>query len=82
MQAQAAAPVDQATSTELAATVKELDQRVQQTERRGGLDRVNFSGDYRFEAHSIWGNVPTHYDLMQLQNLVVKSLYSTGSPHR
>jgi len=69
-------PATEQTSTaELAATVKELDHRVSQTERRGALDRINFSGDYRFEAHSIWGNVPAHYDGMQLQNLVVKSLF-------
>lgn len=66
---------DQPSATELAATVKELDHRISQTERRGALDRINFSGDYRFEAHSIWGNVPAHYDGMQLQNLVVKSLF-------
>ena len=39
------------------------------------MDRINFSGDYRFEAHSIWGNVPAHYDGMQLQNLMVKTLW-------
>jgi len=31
------------------------------------MDRINFTGDYRFEAHSIWGSVPAHYDGMQLQ---------------
>jgi hypothetical protein len=66
---------DQPTTTELAAEVKDLDHRVNLTERRGALDRINFTGDYRFEAHSIWGNVPAHYDGMQLQNLVVKSLF-------
>jgi Protein of unknown function (DUF3373) len=66
---------DQSTTAELATEVKDLDHRVAQTERRGALDRINFTGDYRFEAHSIWGNVPAHYDGMQLQNLVVKSLF-------
>lgn len=66
---------DQANTSELVATVKDLDHRISQTERRGALDRVNLSGDYRFEAHSIWGNVPAHFDGMQLQNLVVKSLF-------
>jgi hypothetical protein len=66
---------EQPSTAELAATVKELDHRVSQTERRGALDRINFSGDYRFEAHSIWGSVPAHYDGMQLQNLVVKSIF-------
>ena len=69
------AATDQANTTELAAVVKDLDQRVAQTERRSALDRINFSGDYRFETHSIWGNVPAHYDGMQLQNLVVKTLF-------
>src|SRR5207244_2061674 len=31
--------------------------------------------DYRFEAHTIVGNVPGHYDGMQLQNLTVKTLW-------
>ena len=66
---------DQPNTSELVATVKDLDHRISQTERRGALDRVNLSGDYRFEAHSIWGNVPAHFDGMQLQNLVVKSLF-------
>ena len=66
---------EQVSTAELAATVKDLDHRIAQTERRGALDRINFSGDYRFEAHSIWGDVPTHYDGMQLQNLVVKSMF-------
>jgi hypothetical protein len=66
---------DQPTTAELATQVKDLDHRVNLTERRGTLDRINFTGDYRFEAHSIWGNVPTHYDGMQLQNLMVKTLW-------
>lgn len=69
-------PSSESTNTvELTAAVKDLDHRVTQTERRGAMDRINFTGDYRFEAHSIWGNVPAHYDGMQLQNLVVKSLF-------
>ena len=74
-EAKPAAEADQPSTAELAATVKDLDHRVTQTERRGALDRINFTGDYRFEAHSIWGNIPAHYDGMQLQNLVVKSMF-------
>lgn len=70
-----AVPANSQSTADLEATVKELDHRISQTERRGALDRINFSGDYRFEAHSIWGDVPSHYDGMQLQNLVVKSLF-------
>jgi hypothetical protein len=74
-EAKSEAATDQPTTAELAAEVKDLDHRVSQTETRSALDRINFSGDYRFEAHSIWGNVPTHYDGMQLQNLMVKTLW-------
>ncbi|MGZ4822355.1 MAG: DUF3373 family protein [Terriglobales bacterium] len=42
------------------------------------MDRLNWSGDYRFEAHSIRGNVPAHYDGMNLQNLVVRTLWLTA----
>jgi hypothetical protein len=62
-------------NVELASQVKDLDHRMSVAERRGALDRINFSGDYRFEAHSIWGDVPAHYDGMQLQNLVVQSMF-------
>jgi Protein of unknown function (DUF3373) len=60
----------------LVADVKELDQRVSATEREQALDRIKFSGDYRFEAHTIRGNVPAHFDGMQLQNLVVKTMFA------
>ena len=65
----------QTVSAELEAEIKDLDHRVSQTERRNAVDRVNFTGDYRFEVHSIWGNIPTHYDGMQLQSLMVKTLW-------
>jgi uncharacterized protein DUF3373 len=55
--------------------VKDLDERVNNTEKRSALDRLNWSGDYRFEAHTIRGNVPAHYDGMNLQNLVVRTLW-------
>ena len=46
------------------------------TERSQALDRISFTGDYRFEAHTIRGNVPAHYDGMGLQNLVVKTMFA------
>jgi len=63
-------------TSDIAASLKDLDQRVSDTERGQALDRLRFSGDYRFEAHSIWGAVPAHYDGMQLQNLLVKTMFS------
>lgn len=70
-----AAKTEAPTTVELQASVKELDERVTRTERDTALDRLKFTGDYRFETHSIWGNVPAHFDGMQLQNLVVKTLF-------
>ncbi|MFN7992442.1 MAG: DUF3373 family protein [Bryobacteraceae bacterium] len=67
----------QADNSEIASTVKELDQRVSETERGQALDRLHFTGDYRFEAHSINGRIPAHYDGMQLQNLMVKAMFAT-----
>ena len=58
--------------------VKDLDDRVNSTEKKSALDRLNWSGDYRFEAHTIRGNVPAHYDGMNLQNLVVRTLWLTA----
>lgn len=61
---------------EVASTLKDLDQRVSMVERGQALDRLSFSGDYRFESHSIIGRVPAHYDGMKLQNLVVKTMFA------
>jgi hypothetical protein len=60
---------------ELQANVKELDERVRETEKKSIRDRFSWSGDYRFQAHMIRGTVPAHYDGMQLQNLVVRTLW-------
>jgi Protein of unknown function (DUF3373) len=60
---------------ELQTSVRDLNDRVLETERRSLKDRLEWGGDYRFEAHTIRGNVPAHYDGMQLQNLTVKTLW-------
>lgn len=76
----AAAPVTAAASAAaentLVTDVKDIEQRVSNTEREQAMDRVKFTGDYRFEAHTITGNVPAHYDGMQLQNLFVKTMFA------
>jgi Protein of unknown function (DUF3373) len=36
---------------------------------------LSWTGDYRFESHTITGNVPAHFDGMMMQNLVVKTLF-------
>ena len=63
-------------AAEVTTSLKELDQRVSDTERGQALDRLHFSGDYRFEGHSIIGRVPSHFDGMQLQNLVVRTMFA------
>jgi hypothetical protein len=65
--------------TDTTAAIKDLDRRVMKTERDNALDRVRFGGDYRFEAHSIQGDVPAHYDGMKLQNLVVRTMFTMGA---
>src|SRR5205823_6551987 len=59
---QTAAQPHQPVLAEVTSELKELDQRVSQTERSQALDRISFTGDYRFEAHSIRGSVPAHSD--------------------
>ena len=61
--------------TDLRTDVKDLNERVAETEKKGLLDRLQWGGDYRFEAHTIRGHVPGHFDGMQLQNLMVKTLW-------
>src|SRR6266496_3755099 len=70
---------DQAEQPDTQAKVKELDQRVTRTERDTALQRVRIGGDYRFEAHSIRGTLPAHFDGMMLQNLVVKSMFTMNA---
>ena len=62
-------------TADLQSDVKELNERVSATERKGLLDRLQWSGDYRFEAHTITGDIPAHFDGMQFQNLFVKTLF-------
>src|SRR5215467_15783734 len=75
---QSAAPASKeavVTTQDLDNRVRDLNDRVAETERKGLRDRLNWGGDYRFETHTIVGNVPAHYDGMQLQNLTVKTLW-------
>jgi Protein of unknown function (DUF3373) len=65
----------QPATDELKADIKDLDERVTKSERRSALDRLNWSGDIRVENNSIFAHVPTHYDGMQMQSLLVKSLW-------
>ncbi len=70
----AVAPKDEAV-TDLQTNVRDLTDRVNQTERKSLKDRLEWGGDYRFEVHTIRGNIPSHYDGMQVQNLMVNSMW-------
>lgn len=56
--------------------LKDLDKRVMKTERDTALQRIRFGGDYRFQAHTVQGDIPAHFDGMKLQNLLVKTMFS------
>jgi hypothetical protein len=62
-------------ATDLQTQVKDLDTRVAKTEKHSALDRLKWSGDYRFQAHTYTAHIPTHYDGMQVQNSMVKSFW-------
>lgn len=73
---QAAPAAEQSKAAAEATTdVKELGERVAQTERKSALDRINWSGDFRFQAHTYTSTIPAHFDGMQLQNLLVKTMF-------
>ena len=63
----------------LSERLDELEDRVDATEKKSALDRVRFTGDFRFEAHSIDASVPAHFDGMQLQNLMVNTMFYVGA---
>jgi len=67
----------------LKAEIDDLEKRVMKNERKTALDRINFTGDYRFEAHSIDGHIPDHFDGMRLQRALVDTMFyfgATGMP--
>jgi hypothetical protein len=55
--------------------LKDLDHRVMRTERKSAIDRLNWTGEFRSESSSIFATVPTHYDGMVLQNLLVRTMW-------
>ena len=60
---------------DLQESVRDLNDRVMTTERRSLKNRLDWGGDYRYEAHTILGGIPAHYDGMQVQNLMVNTLW-------
>ena len=59
--------------------IQDLEKRLDKVERSSAMDRIRFSGDYRFEAHSIRASIPDHYDGMLLQNGLVNTIFYYGA---
>ena len=63
-------------ASEIKTRVEDIEKRLDAAEVKQSQDRLRFTGDYRFEAHSIWADIPAHYDGMDLQNLVIKTMFA------
>ncbi len=64
---------------DLKAQVEDLEARLAKVEVKAAKDRLNFSGDFRFEAHSISASIPDHFDGMMLQKGIVDTLFFYGA---
>lgn len=62
-------------ATVSATDLKDLNDRVNQTEKKTTLDRLNWSGDFRFQTYGYNSHYPAHFDGMQLQNLIVRTMF-------
>ncbi len=67
-----------ADDAELKKEIKELKKRLMKIERKAAVDRVEFTGDFRFEAHNINGEVDAYVDGMALQNVMAQTLFYFG----
>ena len=65
--------------TDLQDQIKDLEKRVMKNERKTALDRINFTGDFRFEANNISTTTPDYFDGMRLQNLMVNTMFYMGA---
>ena len=55
--------------------VDDMDKRLTKAERHSVVDAIEWGGDFRFEAHSIQGDVPAHFDGMALQKGIVDTMF-------
>ena len=54
--------------------VDDLDDRLMEPERHAALDRIEWGGDFRFQAHSIDSTIPDHINGLQLQGDIIRFL--------
>ncbi|MCP4903162.1 MAG: DUF3373 domain-containing protein, partial [bacterium] len=74
--------VDEVTQEEvqkLKQDIKDLEKRVMKNERKTGVDRLNFSGDFRFQMHSLESTFNDSFDGMHLQRMMVDNLFYVGA---
>ncbi len=58
------------------AKIKQLEKKVEKAESHALKDRINFTGDYRFQIHTLEYEFPTYYDGIHMQSLMVNSLFA------
>lgn len=56
-----------------------VEQRLDKVEAKSARDRVHFTGDFRFEAHSISAEIPDHFNGLALQKGIVDTLFYFGA---
>ncbi len=55
--------------------LNDLNKRLRTVEVKAAKDRMEFTGDFRFEAHNLDYEVSDYYDGMALQNLTAGTMY-------
>jgi len=51
--------------------ISSIKKRLNEVEKKSILDKINFEGEYRFEANSINGDISSYIDGLKLQNMEV-----------
>ena len=59
--------------------INDLEKRVMKNEIKTAKDRVNFSGDFRFEVNSINSTYDDYFNGMALQRMLVDTLFYVGA---
>jgi hypothetical protein len=55
--------------------ISSIKKRLNEVEKKSILDKINFEGEYRFEANSINGDISSYIDGLKLQNMVVSTIF-------
>lgn len=58
--------------------VDDLDDRLMEPEKHAALDRIEWGGDFRFQAHSIDSTIPNHINGLQMQGDMIPLLQGFG----